>query len=112
MDPQVALHLLATIAQISGTVLAIYVAITIFALQDKTLVKLMQKWSYVFFLFPALSWVITTIGAVVGLSMLDLERPYDDYNAYAIVTSFCVSLFLMLLRFWTIIRVKFSYVRG
>jgi len=103
MEPQIALHLFATIAQISGTVLGIYVAITIFAFQDKTLGKLMKREKYVLWLSPAFTWVIATIVAVEGLRTLDLEKPYDDLRASVIVGLFYIALFLLLVRLWLLL---------
>ena len=112
MDPQVAVALLATIAQISGTVLAIYIAVVIFILQDETLARLILKdgklGATFILLGPAFTWAFVTTLAIIELLTLDLEKPYSDFVAFAVVITFGVALFLMVVRFWSLISAKKS----
>ena len=112
MDPQVAVALLATIAQISGTVLAIYAAVVIFILQDETLAKALLPESESVFpvVAPVFSWLLITFWAIVNLAMLDLRRPYDDITALATILWFFGSLLFMFAKFWILVSGKKKFI--
>lgn len=108
MDPQIALQLYVTIAKISATILALYMAMIIFALRDEILSQLILRHRLPYFtvLLTCCVLSLATIVSVLELLVLDLEVPYEDSRASSGFLLLCSSVFLMLYSFWVLISEK------
>lgn len=101
MDPQIALQFLGTLIQTSGTILAIYIAILIYTLQDKTLSSLLLK-DKSFLGTIGLScglWVLIIALSLADLFSLNLKEPYSDFMAFNKASVFVFALLFMVADF-------------
>jgi len=94
MDPQVAIQSILTLAKISGTVLAIHMAIIIFALRDKLLAQVIAEYTFRIAILPALSLCAKiTIDIIMVITIGYLDPLQDYYLISAVIAT--IVLFLV-----------------
>ena len=101
MDPQIALQLFLTIAKISGTMLAIFLAIVIFALRDKDVARLfLTKKQYHYAPLIAVFACAFLFGLMIMSSLfnaldVNLEVPFDESIVRGNFSFFYPSLYFL-----------------
>lgn len=97
MNPQIAAQFLGTMAQVSVTILAIYIAVITYILQDKDLGKRLinSKPFLLSFGFTCLGYSSLIVQCFIDFLKLDLQEQYSDTNAFSFIFLFCFSLCLL-----------------
>ena len=117
MDPQIALQLILTLAKISGTILAMFMAVIIFALRDEDLARLIllkETRGYA----PLLTLLsgCFALGSQIIISILEtfhinLGESYDDLRMVFILGLFSLSIVLVLGIFVTLLLEKRGFLK-
>jgi len=110
MDLQVAIQILLTLAKITGTMLAVYMAVLIFALSDKNISQLILRFRRVrlalmgtaFMFFFNIFWDIGTV------ALIDPGNPYIniDIAVFFAFLLFVGSFIMLFSTFWSFLTVK------
>ncbi len=112
MDPQITVQLLLTVAKISGTILAIFMAIIIFALRDEDLARLLLQGEPFGFL-PLITLVAGCLTLILQIAVslftvfrINLGESYDDLNMAIVLIMFSLSLTLVVSTFVVLLLEK------
>jgi hypothetical protein len=113
LDPQIASQYLGTLAQISSTILAVFIAMIIYVFQDRVMGKLLThaKGFLLSVIFTCSSWSILIFFSVTEISALRMGTSYDDLRVSYIGGWFGFSLFLLVYDFIRIIRLRMQSMR-
>jgi len=113
MDPQIASQYLGTLAQISTTILAVFIAIVIYVFQDRVMAQILTHAKDFLFsiIFTCSSWGALIFVSVTEISGLRMGTPYDSPVGYYIGGWFGFSLFLIVYDFIRIIQLKMQSVK-
>ena len=113
MDPQIASQLLGTLVQVSGTILAVYVAVILYILQEKSLAQLLLKPKYFYVSFGASCAGFSTIilFSLGYFLLLKFEQPFSDSAAFYLVLGFAISLLLLFVNCGIVIWLRRKVLR-
>lgn len=117
MDPQIAVQVLLTIAKISGTMLAIFMAVIIFSLRDESLARLilLRKPRGGAPLFTLLTtcflFGLEIIGSLFLASQVNLGESYGDAEMLGSLVAFSVSIALMFAVFGMLLLEKRDFLK-
>jgi hypothetical protein len=113
LDPQIASQYLGTLAQISGTILAVFIAIIIYVFQDRVMAQSLThaKGFLLSVIFTCSSWGILIFVSVAEIGALRMGIPYDDLRASSIGGWFGFSLFLLIYDFIRIMRLRMQSIQ-
>lgn len=118
MDPQTALQLLLTLAKISGTILAILMAIIVFAIRDEDLARMIllgKPHSYWPLIALSISCFLFALGIVVPLLVifkLNFGEPVSDSSIIGLLIPFIGSLVSLFLFFGALLSEKRDFLKG
>jgi len=118
MDPHIALQLLLTLAKISGTILAIFMAIIIFALRDENLAQHILQGKPLGYipLFTLLTGCICLalqiIYTLFEVFHINLEESYNDSEMVHALVFFSISIALVLQNFVMLLWVKRDFLKS
>ena len=110
METVVALQFLGTLAQVSVTIFAVYLALITYILQDKKLWKKVKK-SKVFllsFVFTCASYSLLLTLCFVGFGILGFGMPISDWAINGFILMFVVSLIGLFANFIDVLQEKSS----
>lgn len=108
LDPQIAAQFLGTIAQVSATIFAIYLALITIILQDKELSKIFLKGKLYLVTF---SLVFLCYSVLLSVSLWDFFRlrlgeQFSDFYAFSLFVGFVFSLAALSLNFFLLLNIK------
>jgi uncharacterized membrane protein YiaA len=96
LDAQIASQFLGTLIQVAGTILAVYVAIILYILQDKEVAQqsLHNKGFYITLIVTCSFFTLTIIACLSQLLNLSPGQSFDSQQADLDVASFLAGLIL------------------
>jgi hypothetical protein len=114
MDPQIAAQYLGTLAQISSTIFAVFIAIIVYIFQDREMARLLShaKGFLFFIIFTCSSWAVLIFVSVTEITALRIGTPFNDLIITYIGGWFGFSLFLLVYDFVRIIRLRMQLTRN
>jgi hypothetical protein len=108
VDPQIATAFLSTVAQIATALFAVYLALVIFAIQDRKVAKGLAKRGLfkVFFLSSCVVFTFFVASLLREFLFLNLSTPYSDDVVRWSILAFALLASLICATYWIIILEK------
>lgn len=118
MDPETAVQLLLALAKISGTILAILMAIIVFSIRDEDLARLILLgkphgyWPLVTLSISCLLFALEIVFPLSAVFYLNLGEPVSDSKVLGLFIPFVASFVALFVFFGALLSEKRDFLKG